>query len=231
MKKKEKERYLLYGQLLVDFANANNAKDAFKSIVNNWLEANDCQHYSRDIEEGQKYYTNLLDQNEEKRQQADNLREQVALLLSQFIKNGKLPDVQNKPDKLSERLYLFATCKDNEDTHIMMYGFKAFSKELPYKEIEMPFITMVMHNSPMKIGDAYFPPPHDEYCHCEDLLAYCFTLFTQNFPKRLKQCPYCSRLFIANDSKKLHCYSEKCDKEYEKKKKQKQRNDDPVTYL
>ncbi|PKN39057.1 MAG: hypothetical protein CVU62_02345 [Deltaproteobacteria bacterium HGW-Deltaproteobacteria-2] len=49
--------------------------------------------------------------------------------------------------------------------------------------------------------------------------------------KRLKKCPYCNLFFIAKDNKRQRCYEESCAREYEKEKKRKQREDDPVTYL
>lgn len=49
--------------------------------------------------------------------------------------------------------------------------------------------------------------------------------------KRLKQCPHCKRFFIANDTKRIICYSEKCFREYKRLQKQKQREDDPVKYI
>jgi len=49
--------------------------------------------------------------------------------------------------------------------------------------------------------------------------------------KRLKKCPHCNLFFIAKDNKRKRCYSEHCKREYEKQKKQKQRNDHPEIYV
>ncbi len=49
--------------------------------------------------------------------------------------------------------------------------------------------------------------------------------------KRLKRCPHCKMFFIANDAKRKICYSPECRKAYERIKKQKQRNDNPVRYI
>jgi hypothetical protein len=62
---------------------------------------------------------------------------------------------------------------------------------------------------------------------CRSLLDY----LCEGNLKQLKRCPYCNKYFIAKDSKRKRCYSESCAREYEKEKKQKQRNDDPVKYL
>jgi hypothetical protein len=48
--------------------------------------------------------------------------------------------------------------------------------------------------------------------------------------RKLKRCPYCRQFFVAKDIKKLYCYSPTCKTEYERRKKQKQREEDPVTY-
>lgn len=81
------------------------------------------------------------------------------------------------------------------------------------------------------------PNPDDEYMimvtpgwlkySCRSLLDY----LCEGNLKQLKRCPYCNKYFIAKDSKRKRCYSESCAREYEKEKKQKQRNDDPVKYL
>jgi hypothetical protein len=50
-----------------------------------------------------------------------------------------------------------------------------------------------------------------------------------NDRRKIKQCPYCEKFYIASINRKK-CYSKKCEKEYRRLQKQKQRNDDPVTY-
>lgn len=53
-----------------------------------------------------------------------------------------------------------------------------------------------------------------------------------NNRRRLKKCPYCNNFFIAKDAKRTtKCYSDICTKEYERIKKQKQREIDPVKYV
>lgn len=63
---------------------------------------------------------------------------------------------------------------------------------------------------------------------CHSLVHF---LKVRNSLKRMKQCPYCKRFFIAKDTKREICYSKECDKEYKKLQKQKQRREDPVKYL
>jgi len=57
-----------------------------------------------------------------------------------------------------------------------------------------------------------------------------FLLDKKNY-QRLKKCPYCQKHFIAKDKKRKRCYQTSCSREYEKEKKRKQREDDPVIYL
>ena len=65
------------------------------------------------------------------------------------------------------------------------------------------------------------------------LASYSLTEFLiANDRCKIKFCPYCERFFIARDIKrKTCCYSDECHKEYERIKKQKQRETDPIKYL
>jgi hypothetical protein len=69
----------------------------------------------------------------------------------------------------------------------------------------------------------------------EDIFNFaCYTLMSflvSNDRRKIKKCPYCNLFFIAKDSKRKRCYSESCNREYEKKKKQEQRTNDPVKYV
>jgi hypothetical protein len=60
------------------------------------------------------------------------------------------------------------------------------------------------------------------------LIEYLF----ENDIKKIKQCPYCEKFFIAKDIRReSRCYSEKCEKVYQRYKKRKQREKDPVKYI
>lgn len=64
------------------------------------------------------------------------------------------------------------------------------------------------------------------------LASYSLSEFLlSNDRRKIKLCPYCERFFIAKDIKRKRCYSESCSREYEKEKKRKQRDDDPLTYM
>ena len=49
--------------------------------------------------------------------------------------------------------------------------------------------------------------------------------------RKLKRCTFCHDFFIANDVRKQRCKSDDCRKAYEREKKRKQRQEDPVRYL
>jgi hypothetical protein len=50
--------------------------------------------------------------------------------------------------------------------------------------------------------------------------------------KYIKNCPYCEKFFPAKDiRRKSRCYSGKCEKAYQRDKKRKQRENDPVKYV
>jgi hypothetical protein len=49
--------------------------------------------------------------------------------------------------------------------------------------------------------------------------------------KKLKICPFCNNFFIAKDIKReKRCYSKECEKAYQREKKRKQREKDPLRY-
>lgn len=88
----------------------------------------------------------------------------------------------------------------------------------------------------------YFPlvrpglPVHrfDE-CKCiyHQIIAYCLFHYLANTEnkKKLKKCPLCEMFFIAEDTKRVKCYSSECQRIYARLKKQKQREDDPEKYI
>ena len=63
-------------------------------------------------------------------------------------------------------------------------------------------------------------------------VGYSLTEFLLNNNRRkLKKCPYCDEYFIANDLRRKKCYSDDCKKTYERRKKRKQREDEPEIYI
>ncbi|HUT70229.1 MAG TPA: hypothetical protein VMW89_06095 [Desulfatiglandales bacterium] len=65
----------------------------------------------------------------------------------------------------------------------------------------------------------------------EWIIGYSLTEFLlHNDRRKLKKCPYCHKFFIAKDIKRQRCYSDDCRKTFERIKKQKQRDEDPVKY-
>lgn len=64
-----------------------------------------------------------------------------------------------------------------------------------------------------------------------DVAKYSLLEFLIHYDRRkLKKCPYCLNFFIAKDIKRQRCYSAECRKAFERIKKQKQRDKDPVKY-
>lgn len=64
-------------------------------------------------------------------------------------------------------------------------------------------------------------------------IIFCFFKFfrEENNHKYIKKCISCDDFFIAEDTRRTKCYSSECMKKYEREKKRKQRENDPVTYL
>jgi len=52
----------------------------------------------------------------------------------------------------------------------------------------------------------------------------------KNDYKKLKLCPFCNNFYIAEDIRRKKCYSKECEKAYQRNKKRKQRENDPVKY-
>jgi hypothetical protein len=55
-------------------------------------------------------------------------------------------------------------------------------------------------------------------------------LMKNNF-KKLKICPFCNNFFIAGNIRRTRCYSKECENAYQREKKRKQRQNDPVKYV
>ena len=64
------------------------------------------------------------------------------------------------------------------------------------------------------------------------IVSYSLVEFLRkNNLKKLKLCPFCNNFFIAKDTKReKRCYSKECEKTYQREKKRKQRENDPVKY-
>lgn len=64
------------------------------------------------------------------------------------------------------------------------------------------------------------------------LVAYSLTEWlTSNDRRKLRLCPYCGNFFIAEDLRQQRCKKEECRRAYERNKKKKQRDTDPVKYV
>jgi hypothetical protein len=65
------------------------------------------------------------------------------------------------------------------------------------------------------------------------LISYSLREFLLNRDRRkIKVCPYCNMFFEADDiRRKTRCYSKRCEKVYQRFKKRKQRQNDPVKYF
>ena len=70
---------------------------------------------------------------------------------------------------------------------------------------------------------------HDYIEKCISYAFFKYFMIDKNF-KRIKFCSVCSQAFVAKDMKRKRCYLSKCDKEFQRIKKQRQRGNDPVKY-
>jgi hypothetical protein len=64
-------------------------------------------------------------------------------------------------------------------------------------------------------------------------LAYCLIEFLKVPTNRshVRQCPVCNKFFLAKNLKRTRCYSSSCEKAYQRERKQRQREGDPVKYV
>ncbi len=89
----------------------------------------------------------------------------------------------------------------------------------------VPYMTdlPVMTYSPQSFLDDFFSP----------CLFYCFIKYLEEDMhfKRIKKCPYCQKFYIAKSiNRKTCCYLNDCEKAYQRDKKRKQRDKNPVKY-
>jgi hypothetical protein len=64
------------------------------------------------------------------------------------------------------------------------------------------------------------------------MVGFSLTEFLLNNDRRkIKNCPYCKKFFIAKDVKRVRCYSRECEKEYRRLQKQRQREENPLKYI
>jgi len=89
-------------------------------------------------------------------------------------------------------------------------------------------IGKVIYAYEYKENDAAFPAYLDGL-PCNLLIDYLAADVMNT--KRIKRCPLCKKFFFAKDTKRAICYSDQCRKNYETKKKQNQRESDPVKYI
>jgi hypothetical protein len=214
---KEKEQYLLQGQLVVDFANANNSKDAFNKLVESWKK---LYGGSGAVDFIRNFYLNVLDKIEHERQDADNLRLQLIHVLDSLIEGHHIDELYDlKP--LGTYFEMFNEAENIRQMNLLFCGVSDdFGNWMQKIKHELPIMSLAMDRQTFGKGE-----------HCEDIISYCLVNFLKHFKSRLKHCPYCEAFFIARDAKKKHCYSDKCERRYEQIKKQKQRKDDPETYI
>lgn len=63
------------------------------------------------------------------------------------------------------------------------------------------------------------------------VVSYSLVEFLLNNDRRkIKLCPYCNNFFIAKNISRQRCYEEDCEKAFQREKKRKQRENDPVKY-
>jgi hypothetical protein len=90
------------------------------------------------------------------------------------------------------------------------------------------------------LGKTMYPPKMDDAAdELEEVFAYaCYGLVSfladskHGGRNRIKKCPICKKFFPARDKKRqVRCYDDSCNKEYERLKKQRQREKEPEIYV
>ena len=88
------------------------------------------------------------------------------------------------------------------------------------------------HRNVMEIllADGHFQGSFRNYLICA--ATYSLADFLSTMDRRLlKQCPHCLEYYVATDIRRQKCYKEACEREYQRIKKERQRDADPETYL
>jgi len=130
-----------------------------------------------------------------------------------YINSGEL---RHQPIREDDRLFKYLKIYNKMPRPIIEFDQQDSTKErYPIREEDY-----FENNLPLKWFD-----------RIESDLAYCLIEFLINEDRRkLKKCPYCHHFFIADDIKRVKCYSDDCRKAHGREKKRNQRDQDPVTY-
>lgn len=209
MTNEEKKRYTIYGQLVVEFANANSPIDAFNSLTSNWKKAHDC---SGAIDLVSDFYATVITTVEDERQEAIYVQRQLVSILTSFTDGISISEMYDlKP--FGQYLSMF---NEAETIERMNYLFTGVSETMyPHCHAisyETALISLMFDRQALGMGE-----------HCEDILSYCLVGFSKHFKGKLKRCPYCNLFFIADNAKRKICYSNPCFKEYKRLQRQRLR--------
>jgi len=84
----------------------------------------------------------------------------------------------------------------------------------------------------LKTAEEFVPNTDNIHVLILQTVGYSLVKFLERYDQRkIKRCPYCKKFFIAKNKTKKYCYDPECNRRYERSKKRKQREDDPVKYM
>lgn len=93
------------------------------------------------------------------------------------------------------------------------------------------------HEFPPFDGGKYILNGKPILCDDEDLDEDLYYCLQRSFSKdreirhKIRRCPICNRFFVAKNKQRTFCYKIECIRAYEREKKAKQRDKDPVKYV
>lgn len=129
-----------------------------------------------------------------------------------------------------------------EDIDYVLWGSSVLSAQKMDRVIgeslqTTPFKETLQTNASLLMGfrdyvDSEYGNTHHAFNdYLNNIMYFCLTEFLLNNDRRkLKKCPYCHKFFRADRINQQRCKSDECRKAYDRSKKRKQRERDPVKY-
>lgn len=231
-------KYNTYRDIIVDMNNINENEDLILEMCSNFID--DIFKYVeignrileilhvkklvsleryKQIETKAYYYYNLI---KKEHDHIDTIRTRLCESLKRITKNHQL-----SKDDLEDILSIYNNIKIS----------KLYVTEKGDIEEQTSFVNqkIFLNRDDKNNFSSAFGYYSKFHCNCiyHQIISYSFVNFLRNANSKnlLKECPYCKSYFIAEDERRSKCYSSACIKKYEREKKRKQREDDPVTYL
>jgi hypothetical protein len=242
MNKNELTQIDLFGKLILDFANISDLERAFFVLLRNTEEALGFHHGFRKRAE-----TKFLSLSDYSRHETLELLKLSKAFLIELL-NGIS---RNRPLYFEMAMHRYIAiynrfCRSN----FVILENCLFAEKPPFDENDLlrgdyrDTLNSVDMKVPPEVSSSYWKSHPNQYpvmdifttgrIHShERVITYCVIKYFEHERHKqiIRHCRYCDEFFISNDIRQQRCKKESCKKAYEREKKQKQRDRDPVKYM